>query len=179
MVKSRDRLSNLKILESKGFTVPELMITVAIVGIMIVVGATILLNLVRYWRVQVARANVQQNSRSALDLVNRTLRQASASTVLVSQRTNQPPYSWITFSIDKGTGPALGDYGFYQEGKNLRYMKDGSTTTIAENLRYLAFSYPRTDDSGIISVSLTFEEATYSGYTKALQLSIEKVRVMN
>ena len=73
----------------------------------------------------------------------------------------------------------MGDYGVYQEGKHLYYMKNGSTGTLAENLRFVAFTYPRTDNSGIISVSMTFEEDTFAGHTKALQLSIEKVRVMN
>lgn len=163
----------------RGFTLVELMVTVALVGILISVGPTLLLNLVRFWRVQLGRANVQQNARNALDLVNRNLRQASASSITVSNRANQPPYSWIRFSIDVGTGAAVGDYGFYQEGTNLKYMSDGSTATIATNLKYLAFTYPKSDDSGIISVSMTFEEATYAGHTKALQLSIEKVRVMN
>ena len=165
--------------KGKGFTLVELMITIALVGIILSVGPNLLLNLVRFWRLQLGRANVQQNARNSLDLMNRTLRQATSSTIVVSNRSNQPPYSWISFSIDKGTGAAIGNYGFYQEGKNLKYMKSGSTTTIAENLKYMAFTYPRTDDTGIISVSITFEEATYAGYTKALQLSIEKVRVMN
>ncbi len=157
----------------------ELMIAVAIVGILLSLGPNLLLNLFRFWRLQLGRAGVQQNARNSLELVNRTLRQASASTIVVSNRSSQPPYSWIRFSIDKGAGAAISSYGFFQEGKNLKYMKGGSTSTIAENLRYLAFTYPKSDDDGIISVSMTFEEATYAGYTKALQLSIEKVRVMN
>ncbi len=163
----------------RGFTLVELMITVALVGILMSVGPNLLLNIFRFWRMQIARVDVNQNARKSLDLVNRTLRQASSSTITVSNRPNQPPYSWIQFTVDKGTGPVVGRYGFYQEGKNLQYMKDGSTSTVADNLRYLAFTYPKSDDSGIIAVSMTFEESTYAGQTKALQLSIEKVRVMN
>ncbi|MBI2915549.1 MAG: prepilin-type N-terminal cleavage/methylation domain-containing protein, partial [Elusimicrobia bacterium] len=124
----------------KGFTLPELMITVAILGIFLVVASTILLNVVRFWKVQLARSRVQQNARSALDLISRDLRQATATTVLVSQRPNQPPYSWLTFQISKGTGTAVGYYGFFQEGKNLNYMKGGSTNTVADNLKYVAFT---------------------------------------
>lgn len=165
--------------KKKGFTLIELMITVAIIGIIMSVGPTLLLNIFQFFRMQMARAKVQQNARITLDLINRNLRQATGTSVVISQRTSQPPYSWITFTIDNGSGEALGDYGFYQEGKYLRYMKNGSTSTISDNLKYLAFTYPRSDDDGIVSVSMTFEEATYSGYSKALQLSIEKVRVMN
>lgn len=164
---------------SRGVTLTELMVTVAVIAILMGLGHNILLNLFQFFRLTMARGDVQRDARASLELINRNLRQSSADTIVISQRSGQPPYSWIQFSIDKGTGTAVGTYGFYQEGKDLKYMKDGSTSTIADNLRYLAFTYPRTDDSGIISVSMTFEEATYSGYTKALQLSIEKVRVMN
>jgi len=157
----------------------ELMIIVALIGILMSVGPNLLLNIFRFWRMQIARVDVNQNARKSLDLVNRTLRQSSASTITVSNRPSQPPYSWIQFTVNKGTGPVVGNYGFYQEGKNLQYMKDGSTSTLADNLRYLAFTYPQSDDTDIIAVAMTFEEATYAGQTKALQLSIEKVRVMN
>lgn len=163
----------------RGFTVIELMIVVALLGIILSLGPNLLLNIFRFWRMQIARVDVNQNARKSLELVNKTVRQASASTIIVSNRSNQPPYSWIQFTVDKGTGPIVGRYGFFQEGKNLQYMKDGSTSTLADNLRYLAFTYPQSDDVDILAVAMTFEESTYAGQTKALQLSIEKVRVMN
>ena len=50
---------------------------------------------------------------------------------------------------------------------------------VADDLRYIAFTYPKSDDGYIISISVTFERATYEGATKALQMAVEKVRVMN
>lgn len=164
---------------SKGFSLTELMITIAIVGVVMAVGPPLLLNMVRFFRLQIARAEVQRDARTSLDLINRHLRQAAASTVIVKNRANQPPYSWITFEITKGDGALLGSYGVYQEGNYLYFNNRGSTITLSENLRYLAFTYPKSDNDAIVSISLTFEKATYGGYTKALQLSIEKVRVMN
>jgi hypothetical protein len=155
------------------------MITVALIAVVMTVGPNLVQQLTHFWWMQRARINVQKNARISMDLINRNLRQATASSIVVSQRSGQPPYSWITFSVDKGTGPLIGNYGVYQEGKYLKYMSHGTTSTLADNLRYLAFTYPRTDNAGIVSVSMTFEEATFSGYKKALQLSIEKVRVMN
>ncbi|OGR89575.1 MAG: hypothetical protein A3A86_08630 [Elusimicrobia bacterium RIFCSPLOWO2_01_FULL_60_11] len=163
----------------KGMTLVEIMVTLTIMLLVVGIGPSVMTNMSRFWRLTSARANVQKNARISLDIINRNLREATASSVIISQRSGQPPYSWITFSIDKGEGDALGDYGVYQEGKHLYYMKNGSTGTLAENLRFVAFTYPRTDNSGIISVSMTFEEDTFAGHTKALQLSIEKVRVMN
>lgn len=165
--------------KNKGFTLTELMITVAVIAVIVSLGPNLLLNLVQFFRLQMAKASIQRNARTCLELINRNLRQASASSVVISQQSGQPPSSWLTFTVDKGEGPALGNYGVFQEGKDLKYMKDGSTSTIADNLRYIAFTYPRSDNSTIISVSMTFEEDTYAGYTKALQLSVEKVRIMN
>ncbi len=163
----------------RGFSLTELMIVIALLGVMMGIGPALILNMMKFWWVQTARAEVQRDARASLDIINRNIRQATSSTVQITSRPSQPPYSWIQFSITKGTGPALGNYAYYQEGKDLKFMKNGSTGTLATNLRYVAFTYPRTDDQGIISVSLTFEKSTYSGYTKALQLSIEKVRIMN
>lgn len=164
---------------NRGFSLVELMMVVALLGIVVSVGPNLLLQGVRFFRMHMARTNVQKNARTALDLINRNLRQATATSVTISNRPGQPAYSWIQFTIDKGTGAAVGNYGFYQQGKNLMFLNDNSTSTLADNLRYLAFTYPKSDDTGIISVSMTFEEQTYAGYSKALQLSIEKVRVMN
>lgn len=157
----------------------EIMVTLTILAVLASVGPTLLTNMGRYWRVSMARANVQRSARNSLDMVNRNLRQATASSITITQRTSQPPYSWIQFRIDKGTGAAVGHYAFYQEGRYLYFMKNGATSTLADNLKYMAYTYPRTDTSGIVSVSMTFEEATFGNYRKALQLSIEKVRVMN
>jgi hypothetical protein len=54
-----------------------------------------------------------------------------------------------------------------------------NTTTLSKNIGYIAFTYPRTDDVSIISVAVTMQTPTYLGQKKTLQLSIQKVRVMN
>ena len=69
---------------------------------------------------------------------------------------------------------------YYQQGNQLFQARGGVTgKMIANNLRYIAFTYPRTDDDTILSISFTFEKATYEGGTKALQMAVEKVRIMN
>ena len=55
----------------------------------------------------------------------------------------------------------------------------GKTRLLTANVRYAAFNFPRSDDLGIVSVSLTLEKALYGGRRKALQMSSERVRVMN
>jgi prepilin-type N-terminal cleavage/methylation domain-containing protein len=156
-----------------GFTLVEALMVVAIVGVVFGLAPTLLIQMTRFFRQNRARVEIQRDARNALDLINRNLRQAKASTVVVDAAASQPPYSRIAFT--KAQGSSL---TFYQQGKTL-YMVSGGTKAISSNLRYLAFTYPRSDDDNIISVSITMETGTFETKTKALQLSVEKVRVMN
>ncbi|MBI4395931.1 MAG: hypothetical protein HY548_02465, partial [Elusimicrobia bacterium] len=103
------------------------------------------------------------------------LRQAEASTILVTKHTSQPPCSKIVFDT-----VSISSMSFWQDGRKL-WMQEGSGTAkvLAENLRYLVFSYGETDNDNIMSVSVTFEKDIYSGRSKALQMAVEKVRIMN
>ncbi len=160
--------------KSRGFTLIEMMITVAIVGIIAMMVPTILTNVTQFFRLSSARLETQRAARDTLSQINQALRQAQASTIVISQETGQPPISSISFTTIDGRS-----LKYYQNNKSLNYVVSGSTKTLSDGLRYIAFSYPRTDDSNILSVSVTFEKDTYHGGTKALQMAIEKVRIMN
>lgn len=149
------------------------MMVVAILGIVFTMGPTLLTQVVRFYYLHLAKTEIQRDARASLDVINRFLRQAQASTVVVDQATGQPPYSRITFGLLDGTSMR-----FYQQGQTL-YQVNRSTIAISSNLRYIAFTYPRSDDPTILSVAMTMEKAIYQGGTKALELSVEKVRVMN
>lgn len=164
-----------------GVTLVELMIVVAIIGIVSAVSSNYLVNITRFFRLSQARIEIQRDARRCIDLINRNMRQASASTVTIkSYNSSQPPWSMIEFTDIKGT-----QWKFYQLGTKF-YMSVKKTTdpsfktqAIAENLRSLIFAYPRFDNDKIISVSICFEKTTYEGRAKALQMSVEKVRIMN
>jgi uncharacterized protein (TIGR02599 family) len=156
-----------------GFTLVEMMMTVAILGIIAMVGPEIIVQTIRFYQLHEAKIEIQRDARACLDLIDRFLRQAQSATVVVDQATNQPPYSRVTFTTIQGQGMS-----FYQSGNTL-YQVAQSTTVISENVQYIAFTYPRTDDPTIISVALTMQKSTYQGGSKALELSIQKVRVMD
>ena len=162
-----------------GYTLIEIMLTVAIMAIVATAVPRLFTNVYRFMRLSVARAEIQKNARMTLSNINRALRQARASSIVVDQLSGMPPYSRIAFSRYKPDG-STEDVSYYQNGNNL-YLSVGGAggRMVAEDLRYIAFSYPQSDDSTIISISVSFERATYEGGTKALQMAIEKVRVMN
>lgn len=162
-----------------GYSLTELMMVVAIIGAVAMIGPAALIQMNRFFRQNNARIAIQREARDALDLINRNLRQAQASTVVVDQLSGEFPYSRISFTRMTPSG-GTSSMSFYQQGAKLMMTQDAiGARPIASNLRYLAFSYPRTDDAKLISVSLTTEAGTYQAQTKALHLSVEKVRLMN
>lgn len=157
-----------------GFTLSELLIAVAVLGIIFTITPALFIAVNKFYYLNRAQLEVQQDARILLNLVNRNLRQAVQSSIKVDQATGEPPYSRITFNKSQGTSMT-----FYQQDNKL-IMRSGTVTrTLSSNLRYIAFTFPMSDDLGIISISLTMEHATYQGMTKAMHLAVEKVRVMN
>lgn len=160
--------------QTRGFTLTEAMLTVLILGILSTVAAPIMRNLTNFWRQTTARNEIQRDVRKSLDLINRFLRQAQSNTIVLDQVTNQPPYSRIAFTTEAGVAMS-----FYQTGNKLYMTSGAKTSMISDRLGFIAFTFPRTDDVSIISVAITMQAATYLGAKKTLQLSIQKVRIMN
>jgi prepilin-type N-terminal cleavage/methylation domain-containing protein len=166
------------LLRRKGYTLVEVVLVVALVGILSMVAPRLFLQVTRYLRISRAHHEIQRDSKNALLTINRALRQARGTTVTISNKPGQPPYSWITF--DKYVTPSTSrTLQFYQQGTNLYAVDQGGPRVVCTNLRYIAFTYPRTDDAYILSISVTMEKGTYEGRSKALHLAVEKVRIMN
>lgn len=166
MVKLRNR---------RGFTLTEAMLSVAIVGILATMGANMLLQINRYYIMSRTRLDLQREARAIMYIVTRSLRQAQSSTIVVDRHSaTQPFYSKITFTKEQGTSMI-----FRQNGENLEQVVGTKTRVLSKNLRYMAFTFPRSDDMNIISVSMTLQGTIYQGRTKALHMASEKVQVMN
>lgn len=164
--------------KQKGYTLLEMMLTVAILSIVAVIVSPLMLQMTNFWRLTSARYSIQRDVRVSLETINRFTRQAQSSTVIIDNVAGQPPASRLQFQYVNSSGQTS-TVVFYQYGKNLYMTNGGSTTRLSSNLAYIAFTYPRTDDISIISVAVTMQSPTYLGGKKALQLSIQKVRVMN
>lgn len=161
--------------KGKGYTITELMLTVAIIGMIAGTSAPILINVVNFWRQTTARNEIERDVRVSLDMINRMLRQAQSATVSIDRlSTSQPPYSRVRFTTEGNQ-----TVGFYQEGDKLKMTMGTTTSILSKRLGFIAFTYPRTDDISIMSVAMTMQAPTYLGNKKALQLSIQKVRIMN
>ena len=158
-----------------GFTLTEAMLTVAIVGILASLSVTTMIQVQRFFIMTKARADLQKEARGIMYIITRELRQAQNSKITIGRNTNsQPYYSQISFTKQQGTAMS-----FFQSGYQLKQTWGGSTRTLSKNLCYLAFSFPRSDDMTIVSVSMTLQLTIFEGKKKALHMASEKVRVMD
>lgn len=158
----------------RGYTLTELMMVVAIIGILATVGPTMMLQMQNFFLMTSARYEIQRDARTTLDTVNRYMRQAVATTVIMDTPDGQGPYSRIRFQHVDGRYME-----FRQSGSKLIQVIGTTQSVVSTNLIYIAFTYPRTDDISIISVAITMGKAIQLGRRKVLELTIQKIRVMN
>jgi prepilin-type N-terminal cleavage/methylation domain-containing protein len=164
-----------------GVTLMELMMVVAIISILFAVGAPMMKQANRQFIMVRSKKELQQEARSIMYILTRALRQAQGDTITITlAAANQPFYSKIQFTTEQSSSTAVSNtYVFQQEGTVLYQIIGGKKRPLTQNLYYLAFTFPRSDDMSIISVSLTLQKGIYEGRTKALHMASEKVRIMN
>jgi hypothetical protein len=151
------------------------MVAVGIISIVFALAPRAMTDVFKFFRLALVRAEIQRDARGAVDLVNRRLRQAEATTVVVDSDTGQPPYSRVQFRTIAGSTVT-----FWQSGTQLMMREQPKAARLlAPNLRHVAFIYKETDNDKIMSVSVTLEKDVYAGKSKALQMAVEKVRIMN
>lgn len=158
----------------RGYTLTELLLVVAIVGMISSIGPLLLNNLQNFYLMTTARNEIQRDARVALDTINRYLRQAQYATVTIDTPGSGGPYSRVRFRHVDGRYVE-----FRQNGSQLVQVVGANNSVISRNLTYIAFTYPKTDDPTIVSVSITMGKNIQLGRRKVLELTIQKVRIMN
>ena len=157
-----------------GYTLVEAMLVVAMIGAVVALSAPLMVRLSNFWRQSQARSDIQADVRIAMDLMNRLLRQGQAATITIDNVPGQPPYSRLSFTDSSGRS-----ISFYQMGNTLTVSINGANDVVTRNLEFVSFGFPDTSDTSIMSIAMTTQKSTYLGGALALQLSIEKVRVMD
>jgi prepilin-type N-terminal cleavage/methylation domain-containing protein len=158
----------------KGWTLTELLIVVAIIGVTTLLLPQILSQTTKIFILSRAKLELQREARAAIYVITRELRQAQSSTIIIDQTGGQPYYSRLRF-----TTVSLKNVTVSQNNNQLQLTVGTDVTILSKNLTFLSFTFPRSDDMTIISVALTLQEQIYGGAYKALHMASERVRVMN
>jgi prepilin-type N-terminal cleavage/methylation domain-containing protein len=158
----------------RGYSLVELMMVVAIVGSIAMIGPRLMIQLQNFYLLTTARGEIQRDARASIEVVNRFLRQARYRTIIIDSAAGQGPYSRIRFThIDGRT------FQYRQEGSSLIQGVNGVESVLTRNLVYIAFTFPRSDYPRLVSVSMTMGKKTYLEQVKELELTVQKIRVMN
>jgi len=157
-----------------GVTLMEILMVVAIIGIVAMIAPPMISQTAKVFVLSKAKLELQREARAATYVITRELRQAQSNTIIIDQASGQPYYSRIQFIDIQGASVTIA-----QKGTSLLLTKGIDVTTLTNNLAYMSFTFPRSDDMTIVSVALTLQEQIYNGLYKALHMASEKVRVMN
>lgn len=159
---------------NRGWTLIELLIVTAIIGIVGMMGPRIFTATTQMFIMSRVKLELQREARASLYIITRELRQAQNTTIIIDQVTGQPYYSRIRFTKIQNVAVTIA-----QTGTSLTMTQGNTVTTLSKNLSYLSFSFPQSDDMTIISVAMTLQQKIYSSQMKALHMASERVRVMN
>ncbi len=158
--------------DRRGYTLTEIMIVVAILGITSGSTALVLQKTVQVQMMADALTNIQQGAFTSYDVISKLLRQGSAASVIIDRYdANQPPWSRLTFT-NPNTGATI---SVSQRGQTL-YLNNNA---MSKSLRIISFAYPESSDPSIIMVSMTFEQSVGNGKSKAIQLFVQRVKIQN
>lgn len=162
-------------MKDHGYSLTELMITVAILGMTSMVVSQLLVSTFKLWKMNQTRLEVQRDARTALSLLESALREASADTVVLTRNSSsEPPYSKISYTSVDGESVS-----FYQSTGRLIMQRAGRFKALSKDLRYITFAYPETTKENLISVALCLEKTAFGATKKDFYLSVQRIKVGN
>jgi prepilin-type N-terminal cleavage/methylation domain-containing protein len=174
-----------------GFTLTEVMIAVALLGVGLAFITNMFLNGYKLWKRSFDEMLLQRSARNSMNFITQALRGASPGSVRISTPANMPLFSEIRFTDEKKNG-----WWFYQkmrgysvrEGATLydagywTVLPGGVSTTgfLADHVESLSFVYPSFQDVRLIDVGITMRQMPYRDAPRPLVMQlVERVLMRN
>src|ERR1019366_1930114 len=120
----------------KGWTIVELLIASAIVGLIAMLAPPLITTTTKYFILGRAKLELQREARGAMYIIERELRQAQSATLSIDQAAGQPYYSRLNFTKVQGTTVTL-----TQTGNVLTLTAGSNISTLTKNLAYIAYTF--------------------------------------
>ena len=150
----------------RGFTLVELMISVALLGMGLAYVTTVFLRGWENWKRNYTDVTTQRDGRIALDLMAQGIRQARPMAVKIDNVTGEAWFSRISFTHVKEQ-----KWTFWKEGGKLYKAVDSSTMFLCDGVQALQFTYPNLSDFKTIDIGLTITRPTFQLKTLTVQLT--------
>ena len=163
--------------KQKGFTLIELMIVVALLGILGYGIMKFFSNTFRVWWQTSQQIEAQQKARTAMDEMTRFIRQARPVTgIAIGQQGGENPNTMITFTHIDGR-----QISYYQSGDSLKRVVGGVTTeVIPEDLVSVYFVLDSTTSPTQVDIStLTVQTPGTGGEQGSLTFPRKRVFLRN
>ncbi|NIM03857.1 prepilin-type N-terminal cleavage/methylation domain-containing protein [bacterium] len=163
--------------KQKGFTLIELAIVIALLGILGYAIVTFFTNTYRSWWQTSQQIDAQQKARAALDEMTRFIRQARPVTALVvGEQAGEDDDTMITFTHIDGR-----QFQYYQSGDSLQRVVDGATTeVISEDLASIFFILDSTSSPTQVDISnLTVQTPVTGGQQGSITFPRKRIFLRN
>lgn len=185
---------------TSGFSLVEIMLFLAMVGILVLILPKFVLNFHRFFALNSTRLQLTGQSRDSLDGIERLISQGKASSVTVTRggptcsggvpcgagyplysTGNQTDFSAIQFNLGSAGNRQV---SIWQDGRKLKILVEGSAEREFSNyLESIYFLYPDSSDDRTISVQLTLSKYPFAsqlwGGKKYLQARSLVIRFNN
>jgi type II secretory pathway pseudopilin PulG len=178
-------------LDSKGITLVETLITIALIGIAMALLAKMMFAGNQAWQNQWARVKMESQAQKVITLLTYNLRQAVPNTVAISNQTGEMNNSMITFNRTDGSG----SYSFYMKSlmKGTTVMERevvftapasiGSanpvTNVLATDVLALYFTYPNLPDTSRVIANISMYKHPLNATQPVFFQSQETIYIRN
>ena len=159
----------------RGFTLIEVLIAVALLGVTTGVMTKVFLLSYQAWKWNFDSLILQRNIRTSMATITRSLREAKPGSVVISRWTaTEPMYSQIAFLDGRGNG-----WIFRQTGNRIFAVMPppagltvSSTRMMASDIDAMTFTYPNFQDLSLIDVAITGRKVPYNPAPKPILVQL-------